>query len=318
MQLGATFSHRHLRYLGHDPRKALVSYFRLGLPWIRLGCYWSDIEPAPGTFMFDELDTLVELCEKHRTNVILTVGMKAPRYPEYYLPPWLSTAIPFHHHAAITPDNHQLLYATHMYLYNVINHFKRSPAIKIYQVENEPLDPSGSNRMRIGPEFLAEEVRLVKSLDPSRKILVTVWGNEASRRNVFAEALPYADIIGLDVYYRQPVSFLFRTIQTYIGPLDSVRDTKRVVSRIREAGKQFWITELQAEPWESGELVTTKSRPPSFLPAHFAVNGEQGKSLRPAAMLLWGFEWWYHQKQTGNPGYWSAAEKYIGGLNTSR
>src|SRR3990172_3690982 len=89
MKLGASFSHPHLIGLNIDPLKAIKEFKNLGLSWIRLGCYWNEIEKEQGKFNFSKLDLLIEYCEKNNLKVVLTIGMKAPRNPEYYIPNWL-------------------------------------------------------------------------------------------------------------------------------------------------------------------------------------------------------------------------------------
>lgn len=84
MQLGASFSHPHLKFLGIDPLEAIKEFNKLGLKWIRLGSYWSESEKTEGKYSFSNLDPLVEFCEKNNIKVVLTVGMKAFRWPEYY------------------------------------------------------------------------------------------------------------------------------------------------------------------------------------------------------------------------------------------
>ena len=89
MKLGASFSHVHLRSLGLNPLRAIEGFKTLNLPWIRLGCYWNEIEKQKGKYDFGNIEPLIEFCEKNNINVVLTIGMKASRWPEYYLPDWL-------------------------------------------------------------------------------------------------------------------------------------------------------------------------------------------------------------------------------------
>jgi len=50
MIIGASFSHPYLEYLKINPQNALKEFKKLGLRWIRLGCYWNEIEKTPGKF----------------------------------------------------------------------------------------------------------------------------------------------------------------------------------------------------------------------------------------------------------------------------
>jgi hypothetical protein len=311
MKIGASFSHRHLNWLGHDPLAAIKEFDALGLKWIRLGCYWDEIEKEPGNFSFEELDPLLKFCEKKKINVVLTVGMKAPRYPEYYLPDWLSRKIKFRRLSTIKSNNSLILDPTLNYIKHTINHFKKSKAIKVWQVENEPLDPSGEKWWSISQDFLKEEVDLVRKLDPNRKILINLWGNELSKRGKYKKLINYADIVGFDIYLKHPIFIFFNFFSRYIGPLDSKSKIAKITEEIKSKSKEFWIVELQAEPWEAGELVATRKDPPSFRPKDFAKNLDYGKSLNPSVTLLWGFEWWYNRKLSGDLRYWDVAKRII-------
>src|SRR5260221_2422766 len=175
-ELGAAFSHRHLKYLNLDIEKALIQFKNLGLKWMRVCCYWDEIESVEGKYQFNEVDRIVVFCEKNNINVILSIGMKAPRYPEYYFPNWLKRKSNFL--GVIKIKEKELLKSVQNFISQVIQHLKKYKSIKIWQVENEPLDPAGDKRLRISSEFLTQEISLVRKLNPSRKILVNVWGNE--------------------------------------------------------------------------------------------------------------------------------------------
>ncbi len=307
MEIGASFSHRHLKSLGLNPLTALKEFKKLGLTWIRLGCYWDEIEETPGNFNFSQLDHLIKFCAEQNINVVLTVGMKAPRYPEYYLPKWLQEK-PLRL-ASISIKNKFLFEATQKFLTNCVKHFKINKAVKVWQVENEPFDPSGEKWWRISPEFLKAEVDLVRSLDSKRKIMVNVWGNEAAIRKTYYQAIKLADIVGLDIYLRHAAVSPLAKVGIYLGPTTSQKDLRKIGEEISNSGKEFWLAELQMEPWEPGELCTTKENPPSFLPKHFQENLAYGKALNPDVILLWGFEYWYWRKTNGDNRYWEKAKE---------
>lgn len=313
MEIGASFSHRHLKALGYDPLTALKEFKGLRFKWIRLGCYWDEIENEPGKFSFAALDPLVEYCQRSNINVLLTIGMKSPRFPEYYLPNWISKSSGFRRLTSISTDNKILLEATKNYLKHCVHHFKNNPIIKVWQVENEPLDWSGEKWWKITPEFLAEEISFVRKLDSKkRKILVNLWGNELTKRQLYKDALKEADILGLDLYLRHPMFIFFNFFNRYIGPLDRKEVIQGIFSEIHAFGKDVWLTELQAEPWEPGEIHTRKTNPPSFMPKHLRENLQYAMSLNPSVCLLWGFEWWYDCKQKGDLRYWEEAKAVIG------
>lgn len=311
MEFGATFSHRHLLFLRLDPQEAIRAYALLDLPWIRLSCYWDEIEPQPGVFSFVHIDPLLAYCDTHGIRVALTIGIKAPRYPEFYLPSWLKGEIPFGYRSVITPQHERLFAATRSFLTATIRHVRSYRSIRVYQIENEPLDPSGAHALALSADFVKEEIALVRSLDPNRNILTTVWGNEAKRRNAWQQLAHYSDIVGLDIYYRQAVSF-FHLARTHIGPVDSTSETRDIITRMRNLRKTVWISELQAEPWEHNTLVPKHPRPPSFLPEHADDTIGRAAGLFPSVVLLWGFEWWYYRKTEGDASYWQSIATAVG------
>ena len=310
MKLGASFSHPHLRSFDIDPLKAIVEFKTLNLHWIRLGCYWDEIEEEQGKFNFSKLDTLIEFCEKNNLKVVLTVGMKAPRYPEYYIPKWLEKKLNLEKDTVITKKNKRLLDATLNLLEITLNRFKEYSSVKVWQMENEPLDPAGEKGLRISPEFLQEEASLIRKIDPSRQLKINVWGNKLKSRGYYKDAMKISNIVGLTLFLREPGPNFDKT-HTYIGPHDTRREIKKIVSYIKSHNKKVWITELQAEPWEPDEIVTKKKNPPSFLPKHFESNLQYARGLNPEVVLLWGFEYWYWRKMNGDLRYWTKAKETI-------
>lgn len=304
MEIGASFSHRHLKNMGLDPLKAIVEFKKLNLKWIRVGIYWDEVEKIKAKFDFSNTDSLLTFCEKNSLQVVLTIGMKAPRWPEYYLPSWVKPKIP---RFGKIKDSQEVAKNVKLFIEKTINHYKNHQSIKIWQIENEPLDNSGEKWWKIDFDLLASEVQLVKKLDKNRKTLINLWGNELTKRKVYKKAVQIADIVGFDLYAKHPIPYL-KWFNRYIGPMDSDKKIQNVVNEINDQEKEFWITELQAEPWEPNELTTKSENPPSFMPNQFEKNLKWGKNFNPKVILLWGFEYWYWRKTLGDLRYWNKAK----------
>ncbi len=279
MIIGTTFSHRQSRYL-----KLKNSVFQdlldLGFGSIRLGCYWDEIEKKKGKYDFSEIVSLLDQCEERGQNVIVTLGMKAPRWPEFYFPSWLSDKTPSAAHPYVIP-----------LMYKSLEVLKKYSCITHWQVENEPLDPSGPQGMSVPFEMLSEEVAIVREKD-TRPIVVNLWGNELKKRKHLLTVKNIADVIGLDIYYKVPV---FGPI--YRGPLDSDATIKRMST---QAGKPVFITELQAEPWERTVLKVKSGKTPSMNEEILRDNVRRARSMKPDAIYLWGSEYWFWRSQTGD------------------
>lgn len=308
MELGITFSHRHLKYLGLNLDVSLNAAMILGVKWVRLCCYWDEIEGKENMFNFDEIKKVVKFFSKNKINIILTVGMKSPRYPEYYFPNWINKKIIFSEEKNIGINSEYLLDRTLNFIKKTVNEFAGERAIKIWQIENEPLDPSGELSSSIDASFLEKEVRLVRSLDDSRKVMINLWGNLLGFRKLYPVAIRLADIVGVDLYMRCPVS-IFNFLNFYTGPFDSKTRMSRISETIKNSGKELYVAELQAEPWEIDEIVTLKDNPSSFLPSHFSKNLDYARKMNPEVVLLWGFEYWLMRKEKGDSRYWNEAIK---------
>jgi hypothetical protein len=176
MEIGASFSHRHLKSLEINPLKALQEFKGLGLNWIRLGCYWDEIEPKRDEFDFSGLSPLLDFCWDQKINVVLTVGIKAPRFPEYYLPEWLKSEVELGKFSKVGMEQNELTNPLFSFLRRSISFLRSYPCIKVWQVENEPLDPTGENLWRIDRRLLAEEIALVRKADNSERRIMLNFG----------------------------------------------------------------------------------------------------------------------------------------------
>jgi hypothetical protein len=206
--LGFTFSQRQADYLTLPWDEVYGAALDLSPTIIRLGAYWDEIEPAEGVYDWSTLDEQIELAAGRNLDVILTVGMKAPRWPEYFLPSWLEERLDLGDGATVSEDA-EIRWRTLDFVERVVRRYRDRSAIAYWQVENEPLDPSGPRRWQIGPGFLAQEVTLVRQLD-DRPIIVTMFvevnpmllvpGRQREVQSRAAMLLNLGDILGLDLY----------------------------------------------------------------------------------------------------------------------
>ncbi len=216
----------------------------------------------------------------------MTIGMKAPRWPEFYIPRWLNKK----------PDDASIEPTLFAFISKTVTHFKKQKHIRYWQVENEPLDPSGPHRWVISFDRLAKEVDLVRHVDASRNIVINLWGNELTKRNLYPQAVRLADVIGIDLYPRVPGPMGYR------GPLDSDDQLRHVIEYIKAVGKQWWISELQTEPWGLHK---------SCLPQHIIENTQWALQFAPDALWYWGYEYWYERHKKGDDAYWKIMQKAV-------
>lgn len=288
---GTTYAPRQAKWLDLSPEETFEQILTWDMDILRLGCYWNEIEKEEGIYEFSEIEDLLNVCEKKNQRVILSIGMKAARWPEYYLPEWIDTSHP-------DVVEHLVL----AFIKKCIIQLKHYSCITHWQVENEPLDPSGPNQWQISEKVLEKEITVVRSLD-SRKIIITLWGNSLSKRGYVPIAQDMADIIGLDIYYRTPF-----WKQIYRGPADSEKSLKHL---IKNCTKPVWVTELQAEPWERSGKDFRSDNPESISPQRMKNNIEKARVLGAEAILLWGCEYWIYQKRRGNSMYENIAREFF-------
>ena len=293
MRIGTTFSHRHASYIGLSPNESLIQTLDLDFDVLRLCSYWNEIQPTKNGAYFDAIFSLLEECEKKQQDVAMTVGMKAPRWPEFYIPQWAQGA----------ETGKYVL----EYIEKLVLKLKDYTCIKYWQVENEPLDPSGPNNQIIEKEIIKKEIELISTLDPTRPIILTAWGNQLTKRNHIPTISPLADIVGLDMYYKVPHKRLFK--KSYNGPSDSMESIKQCVKNCKE----LWIMELQAEPWEDFNIYNSEIKTPSFNHKDLITNFTEALKLHPRAIFFWGVEYWLWQAKKGNMSY---IEEYMKVRNT--
>ncbi len=161
--LGVTFSQLQCspRYLDMDYQTTFREICDLEPDVIRLGTYWNEIESDIG---FQKTDWLMNEAARRKINVILTVGAKAPRFPELHLPPDVV-------HLSGTDQNQGRSIGSDPLTYNrvmkhtekVVEMYKNYPNLKYWQIENEPLDHLDfADNHSIDESLLNAEIKLVR------------------------------------------------------------------------------------------------------------------------------------------------------------
>ncbi len=312
VRVGTTFSPLQCEYLDLVWKKTYLAILELRPDIIRLGAYWSEIEKEKDVYDFSSLDWQIEEARKKRTPVVLTVGMKAPRWPEYFIPEWVlkKARLPF---GADVSKDEFLKKRTLKFIKKVVTRYKDDSIIQCWQVENEPLNRIGEKHWFIGKDFLKQEVELVRSLDnKARPVLLTTatyphWflrtiSRLSVRHDPVKECLNLCDIIGFNVYPTVGhklwnAGFCFRATRKEMD-----RHFSNLITLAKNNGKKAWIAELQAEPWEPGHLVYRPEEIPAT--AKPKVTAECFRELRKlgvGTILLWGAEYWlYREAQYGD------------------
>lgn len=315
--LGTTFSPLQCHYIGLDFRAAFREICTLGFDRIRLCAYWHEIESQQGQFDFSTLDWLLAEAERCKIDVVLAVGMKVPRWPEFHFPSWVSDRYETGAgDRALDLRSPALAELALTFVNTVVNHCRYSPAIKYWQIENEPftqLEIAGGRFL--SPEFVQGQVSLVRSrLWQNQKILLTNAIHLPKPKltedlPAFQNSLLAADAVGFNVYTKVPAGNSGAYIEPHRAFWDQLHDWQIQLSN---AGKESWIAEAQAEPWEPRKLVALdKPDFPSASPKRMQVLVNTLARSNYSTVLLWGCEYWVWHKTQGRNLWWWTAKRII-------
>lgn len=323
LRLGTTFSRKQCAYLGLDWQETYRAILDFPFDIIRLGAYWDEIEKTEGDFDFKDLDWQIKEAAERGLSVVLTVGIKAPRWPEYHIPGWVLHQSKIVCGATVSKDK-DIQKKALIFLEEVVKHYHDESGIQYWQVENEALNRFGGQFWQMDKNFLKKEIDLVKKLDrQNRPVVLTAstYPNPILKRlsKIFTAGSPLrdnlemSDILGINVY--PLIGQQFFAQPWYYESTQERRQAyfREMIETARGKGKDVWITELQAEPWEPGHLAYKENVvPPTGWPETTQLTLEELSSLGYTTFLFWGAEYWYFQKtRHQNPRWWEMINKLL-------
>ncbi len=293
---GMSFNTLYAQELGLDPKETYDAILDdLQVRHLRLAAHWPMIEPVSGVYDFEQMDYQVKRAEEVGADVVFAVGKRLPRWPECHVPQWLE---------GLTKEEREARQLA--YMETVINRYKNSPAITVWQVENEPfLEVFAFEHCgKLDTDFLDKEVALFRSLDGTRPLLITDSGNLGTWHGAFSRG----DMFGTSVYvhFWNPELGQFRT---FLPPwFYRVKDK---VMRIVYGDKETILIELSAEPWLLEPIVDVP------LETQFTrMNLEKFEDIlayaedtRYEQQYLWGAEWWYWLMLQDRPEMWERGKQ---------
>lgn len=293
---GMSFNTMYANELGLDWKETYDAILdELQVRHLRLAAHWPMIQPTAGTYNFEELDYQIERAEEVGATVVLAVGRRLPRWPECHVPGWAREISQSERNEALLD-----------YMETVVRRYQNSPAVTVWQVENEPfLEVFAFEHCGVlDTEFLDKEIELVRSLDGTRPILVTDSGNLGT----WAGAYSRGDMFGTSVYvhFWNPELGQFRT---FLPPW--FYRVKENVMRLIYGEKPTLLIELSAEPWLIEPIVNVS------LETQFTrMNLEKFEDIITYAegtyydkQYLWGAEWWYWLHLQGRSEMWERGKE---------
>src|SRR5215216_4022045 len=204
--LGINFSHRHAAWLGLDPDALFAQLLdELGARHVRLSVYWDEIAPGSQGLDFAPVRRWLDPLEARGGRALVTVGLKAQRWPEFYPPDWLLAEHPVPNGALL--DDHPRVIAHLLLMLERVTAFLADyDAVDAWQVENEPFLPSMRHTVgwRISPDLLAREVAVVREADPRRRPVVINHSTQYVFDRRWRVCLDLADAYAENIYTRKP------------------------------------------------------------------------------------------------------------------
>ena len=294
--LGTSFVPAYARYLGVDPKETMDALIDIDVKQFRLVSYWSEIEPTPGAYNFDELDWQFAKAEESGATISLAVGLRQPRYPECHMPQWARE---------LPADVWQpRLYA---FMSAVVERYEDSPSLQSYQLENEFFNEFGECS-DFSRDRLIAEYDMIKKLDSKHPIILS----KSSNTPIPSTGQPRPDLAGLSIYRRVWDSNATKRYFTYPFPswyYGYIAGIQKLTT-----GRDSVLHELQMESWPpQGKAINEISideQNKSMNADMFAGRVEFAKDTGLRSIDLWGAEWWYWRKEVKNdPGLWDEASK---------
>jgi hypothetical protein len=304
IEYGVSFNTPYARELGLDWEEVYMAIVNdLKVKHLRLAAHWPMIMPRENEWNFDELDKQIKIAEENNIDVILAVGRRLPRWPECHVPKWAEDKT--------WEEQKNIL---RKYIEKTVNRYKDSPAIKYWQVENEPFltiyakEECGD----LDKKFLEKEVELVKKIDKKHEVLITDSGNLGTWYGAYGRA----DVFGTSVYV-----YLWNektgAIETILPP--EMYILKKKFMQLLYGKKKSILVELSAEPWLDASVSDTDLdlQFERMDTDKFKKILQYAKRTKFEEQYLWGAEWWYWLKVKENkPEFWNMAKNLYSGKNS--
>ncbi len=299
-ELGVSFIPDYADSLGVNPEETLDALLGIGVKHLRLVNYWSDSERTQGQYDFTQLDWQFEKAEAAHAQVILTVGLRQPRWPECHMPDW----------AAREPVGQwqpQLM----KYMQTVVNRYKNSPSLDKYQLENEYFLKGFGICTDFSRQRLVDEYNLVKKLDPHHKIIVGRSNNALG----FPVGQPTPDEFSISIYKRVWDGNFSKRYLEYPQPgwfYGFIAGTQKLLLH-----RDMVAGELQAEAWPpNGKSITDTSlaeQNKSLNAKRLKDRFQYGRATGMQEIYLWGAEYWYYRQHVlKDPSLWEVARTEFG------
>lgn len=298
LQQGVSFIPDYAASLGIDPKANMDALLNINVRQFRLTSYWSDIEQTPGHYDFSQLDWEFQKAEAKHAKIILTVGLRQPRWPECHAPSWVN----------INAPDSQWQPQLETFMQAVINRYKDSPSLASYQLENEYFLKGFGICTNYDRQRLVDEYNLVKTTDPNHPVIVGRSNNAIG----LPLGQPQPNEFSISVYKRVWDAAITHRYVEYPYPAwyyGFLAGSQKIVT-----GKNMMIGELQAEAWPPrGQTIQETSlaeQNKSLNAQRLKDRFQYGRATGMRQIDLWGAEYWYYRKvNLHDPSLWNVAQQ---------
>jgi len=297
LQLGVSFIPSYARSLGLDPKDTMDGLLDINVKNFRLVSYWNETEPSPGEYNFSELDWQFQKAEAADAKIILTLGLRQPRWPECHMPDWASKEPK----SVWQPQLEAFMAKT-------VERYKNSPSLAGYQLENEYFLQGFGICTDFSRDRLISEYNLIKKIDPSTPIIVPRSNNALG----FPIGEPLPDEFSISIYKRVWDQGVTKRYLQYPFPAwfyGFLAGTQQIF-----LDRNMMIAELQAEAWPAnGQPISDTSlaeQNKSINAERLNDNFEFGKDTGMKQINMWGAEYWYYRLIIlDEPSLWNVAKQ---------
>lgn len=294
---GVSFIPAYAESLGVDPQETMDALLGIGVKHFRLVSYWNEMEREPGRYDFTQLDWQFKKAEEADAKVILTIGLRQPRWPECHAPDWVD----------MTKPRGRWQPQLETFMRKVIDRYKDSPSLYKYQLENEYFLKGFGYCPNMDRQRLVDEYKLVKRADPDHPVIIGRSNNSLG----FPTGQPQPDEFSISVYKRVwDGNFSHRYLEYpqpawFYGFLAGVQKIF--------LHKDMMVGELQAEAWppagKSMQETSLAEQNKSLSPERLKDRFQYGRATGMREIYLWGAEYWYYRiVKLHDPSLWNVAK----------
>ncbi len=295
--VGTTFSQKQCDGLGIPYEEAFEEVLKMGFDTIRLCSYMDEIESPIG---FKRLDYLMDRAKELKIPTTLTVGVKSPRAPEIWATKGIKERLSLGDTQGVVIGTDES--TVEEVLSNnkkVILKYRDYPNLKVIQVENEHRAMLGfANYHTVSDELVVKEINQARELKRKDQLIaMTSEFSLGDDEGSFRFALMHADKVGLNVYPKVP-----RKTGGYYEPNGAFwQDLSQRLRAGNNHGKDVYIAEAQAEPWENGNHVHINQRKYESSNPDLAIKlAHKLTGMGFKHIDFWGCEHWVRHIMLGN------------------